>query len=131
MKGSRSKRPGAKPPADNQLNPKTMLMPGDLDRIERKLKQMDMSFEQFMERVDKTLDDRMEIEEDLKLLLILLKGNKEIDQDDSGLIGAFKKLVTRVEKLEKLKDGAIKWIAGFSFGSGALIAYLINKLLSK
>jgi hypothetical protein len=104
------------------------IMQSDIDNIEKQLRSMNATFEHFMERVDKSLDERMEIEEDLKILLILLKGNK-MNSSDKGLIGVINDISNRLLKLEQLKNKFIWWIAGFGVGFGSIFTLTVLKLV--
>jgi hypothetical protein len=114
----------------NELSPKGKYMPDDLSRMEKEIRELGKQVDGVMEKVDLRNDSLMELEEDLKLTLMLLKGN-ELNKEDTGLIGTVVDLKARVIKLEKFRDRAIYLIVGFSFGAGWAISDIIKRVFTK
>lgn len=121
---------------------KNQIMQSDLDRLDRNMKDFTNRLDKLMEADDQQSDFMkkhqevmMEVEENQKLMLILLKGN-ELDSNDHGLVGELRGLHDKIEKhradqdkrishLERFRDRAIFWFAGFSFAMGSLITFAI------
>lgn len=63
-------------------------------------------------------------------ILRILQG-EPMDPKDEGLIGSVRSLKSEVNKIKNWKNQVVSWVAGLAFGGGAMVAFLINKLLHK
>lgn len=121
----------------DNFDPKKQIMAGDLDRIDRHLTILSDRLDKITDGNDKQtqlLNDRentmMEVEEDVKLILMILKGN-ELDKSDGGIIGGYREMKARIDKLEKFRDKIVYVIAGVSATASTLITILAFLLKMK
>lgn len=69
-------------------------------------------------------------EEKIDAILRILQG-EPLDPNDNGLMGTMHEQDDRLTKIETWKTQVVAWIAGLSFGGGALMAALVSNLLHK
>jgi hypothetical protein len=110
--------------------PKLVVMPGDLEKLESRVKDLTNRFDMFMESEDKRVEAQNEMDIDMKLLLLLLKGN-EMNPEDKGVVGTINELKREVASLKRFKDKTVYLLIGFSFGAGWAISDFISKFLAK
>lgn len=72
----------------------------------------------------KTLDEKVDA------ILRILQG-EPMDPADEGLMGTVRFLKKELYKILNWKSRVIAWVGGLSFGGGALITYIISRLLQK
>lgn len=83
-----------------------------------------------MKPEDRTLARKVnEIDRKLTTILELLTG-REIDEQDEGLIGDFRKIKQTVYKLVTWKEKTVSWAMGLSFGGGAAVAVIIALIVN-
>lgn len=70
------------------------------------------------------------MEQKVDAIYRILKG-EPMDPKDEGLLGTVRFLKTEVYKLKNWKSQVVAWVAGVSFGGGAFVAFLVDKILHK
>lgn len=100
----------------------------EVKRLERDVKSLYGRIDLCMEKVDKVQDSTEALNDDLKEVLHLLKGNP-LNEKDNGIVGTVIESKAKIEKLEKFKDKVIYVLIGASLTAGYALSDIINKFL--
>lgn len=76
------------------------------------------------------MDDPKTMEEKVDAILRILQG-EPYDKNDKGLLGTVRWLKTEITDIKRWKDKTIAWVVGFSFGGGALMTFILDKILNR
>lgn len=72
----------------------------------------------------------LNLEEKVDAILRILQG-EPLDPKDEGLMGTVRTLKDKVYQILNWKNKVIAWVGGLCFGGGALITFIISRLLQK
>lgn len=81
------------------------------------------------ERIDGVEEKVNNIDKNVNLMVILLRGN-EFDKSDGGMIGEQTELRRRLDRLEKFKDKMIWVLVGASLVTGLNLVQLIDMVIT-
>lgn len=118
-------------------DPKKMIMATDLDSLSKDMTTLYNRVDTCMDKVDLGNDIARDTQAKLaetnykvEKVLNVLQGN-DLDDEDAGLIGDYRVLKSRIDKLEKRIDRYVYIIIGFAFGTGYAISDIISKMFTK
>ncbi len=101
-----------------------------MTEMQQQLLQLQQHINDFGSKIDDRNEQYSIIQENVQKILILLKGDKELNPENKGFIDQFNELKKMVEKHEKLRERII-W---FTLGAGPTsvgIFELIKRIASK
>lgn len=78
-----------------------------------------------------TMNHHLTTEQKVDAIYRLLKGDKELDPKDEGLVGDVHKISREVKDLQHWRIRTVAWAVGVAFGGGALTTFVLTVILKK